>query len=176
MGIPTPLKKDQADVSITEIFDGMHAAIGKMPNIFGVLARFPAALKRFVPFYNAVMLKGKIPANLKELAYLKTASINACQYCLRAHTASAKQAGVTDRQIEELKFYQNSTAFDEKEKATIRFADLVTRGAATIDASVLSWIGRYYTEDEIVELVLVIALANMVNRINDTLQIEPDLG
>jgi alkylhydroperoxidase family enzyme len=27
-----------------------------------------------------------------------------------------------------------------------------------------------------VELTLVISLANMVNRINDTLQIEPDLG
>ncbi|MFO7708299.1 MAG: carboxymuconolactone decarboxylase family protein [Desulfobacterales bacterium] len=176
MGIPKPLKKDQADVSITEIFDGMHAALGKMPNIFGVLARFPAALKRFVPFYNAVMLKGRIPAKLKEIAYLKTASINACQYCLRAHTASAKQAGVTDQQIEELRFYRNSPAFDEKEKATIRFADLVTRGAATIDESVLTWIGRFYTEDEIVELVMVIALANMVNRFNDTLQIEPDLG
>lgn len=36
--------------------------------------------------------------------------------------------------------------------------------------------GRFYTEDEIVELVMVIALANMVNRFNDTLQIEPDLG
>lgn len=176
MGIPKPLTKDQADASITEIFDGMHAAMGKMPNIFGVLARTPAALRRFVPFYNAVMSKGRIPAKLKEIAYLKTASINTCQYCLRAHTVSAKQAGVTDRQIEELRFYQGSTAFDEKEKATIRFADLVTRGAATIDASVLNWIGRYYTEDEIVELVLVIALANMVNRINDTLQIEPDLG
>jgi uncharacterized peroxidase-related enzyme len=176
MGTPKPLKKDQADASITEIFDGMHAAIGKMPNIFGVLARFPAALKRFVPFYNAVMLKGRIPAKLKEIAYLKTASINACQYCLRAHTASAKQAGVTDQQIEALRFYRNSPVFDEKEKATIRFADLVTRGAATIDESVLNWIGRFYTDDEIVELVMVIALANMVNRINDTLQIEPDLG
>ncbi|MCU0560888.1 MAG: carboxymuconolactone decarboxylase family protein [Desulfobacterales bacterium] len=176
MGVPTPLVKHQADASIGEIFDGMHAAIGRMPNVFAVMARFPAALKRFVPFYNAVMLKGRVPGKLKELAYLKTASINSCQYCLRAHTASAKQAGVTDRQIEELKLYQNSTAFDEKEKATIRFADLVTRGAATIDASVLDWIGRYYTEDEIVELVLVIGLANLVNRFNDTLQIEPDLG
>lgn len=176
MGVPTPLVKNQADASIGEIFDGMHAAIGRMPNVFAVMARFPSALKRFVPFYNAVMLKGRVPAKLKELAYLKTASINACQYCLRAHTASAKQAGVTDQQIEALRFYQNSPAFDEKERATLRFADLVTRGASTIDASVLNWLSRYYSEDEIVELVMVIALANMVNRFNDTLQIEPDLG
>jgi alkylhydroperoxidase family enzyme len=83
---------------------------------------------------------------------------------------------VTEAQIDALKFYQRSDAFDDKEKATIRFADLVTRGASAIDSDVLTWVGQHYTEDEIVELTLVIALANLVNRINDTLQIEPDLG
>jgi alkylhydroperoxidase family enzyme len=80
MGVPKPLVKDQADASIRELFEGMQATLGKMPNLFGVMARFPAALKRFVPFYNAVMLKGQVPHKLKELAYLKTASINVCQY------------------------------------------------------------------------------------------------
>jgi alkylhydroperoxidase family enzyme len=83
---------------------------------------------------------------------------------------------VTDRQIDDLRFYQRSEAYDDKERATVRFADLVTRGASAIDASVLDWLGQYYSDDEIVELTMVVALANMVNRINDTLQIEPDLG
>ena len=43
-----------------------------------------------------------------------------------------------------------------------------------MDDDVLRYIGRYYSEDEIVELTLVIALANLVNRINDSLQIQPD--
>ena len=71
---------------------------------------------------------------------------------------------------------QGSETFDEKEKITIRFADIVTRGAAAVDADVLGYVGRYYSEDEIVELTMVIGLANLVNRINDTLKIEPDLG
>ena len=83
---------------------------------------------------------------------------------------------MTNKQIEALKHYRQSDAFDAKEKATIRFADFVTRGATAIDEEILNWLGRYYSEDEIVELTLVISLANMVNRINDTLQIEPDLG
>ena len=52
----------------------------------------------------------------------------------------------------------------------------MTRGATAVDADVLAYVGQYYTEDEIVELTLVIGLANLVNRINDTLKIEPDLG
>ena len=73
-------------------------------------------------------------------------------------------------------FYRRSEAFDEKEKITIRFADIVTRGATAVDPAVLEYVGKYYSEDEIVELTMVIGLANLVNRINDTLQIEPDLG
>jgi alkylhydroperoxidase family enzyme len=91
------------------------------------------------------------------------------------HTASAKQTGVTDEQIDALRFYQGSDAFDEKERRTIRFADIITRGAVAVDAEVLDYIGKFYSEDEIVELSMVIALANMVNRINDALKIEPDL-
>ena len=83
---------------------------------------------------------------------------------------------MTEEQIKTLRFYQRSEAFDGKEKATIRFADIVTRGATAVDANVLEYVGKYYSEDEIVELTMVIALANLANRINDTLQIEPDLG
>ena len=75
-----------------------------------------------------------------------------------------------------MRFYQRSDVFDEKEKVTIRLADIITRGATAVDADVLKYMGKYYSEDEIVELTMVIALANLVNRINDTLQTEPDLG
>ena len=80
MGIPNPLTKAQAPDELHKIYDAIQADIGKMPNLFGVLARFPAALKSLIPFYDAVMSKGKIEIRYKELAYLKTSSINACRY------------------------------------------------------------------------------------------------
>jgi len=75
-----------------------------------------------------------------------------------------------------LRFYRHSKAFDEKEKTIIRFADIVTRGATAVDEEVLEYVSKYISEDEIVELTMVIALANLVNRINDTLQIGPDMS
>jgi alkylhydroperoxidase family enzyme len=75
-----------------------------------------------------------------------------------------------------LRFYQRSDIFDEKEKVTIRLADIITRGAAAVDADVLKYMGKYYSEDEIVELTMVIALANLLNRINDSLQIQTESG
>ena len=35
---------------------------------------------------------------------------------------------------------------------------------------------KYFTEDQIVELTLVISVANFTNRFNDALQLDPDLG
>jgi alkylhydroperoxidase family enzyme len=80
MGIPKPLQKKEAAADVRDLLEGLQAAIGIVPNVFGVMARCPEALKRFLPFYRAVMQKGRVPEKLKELAYLKTASINTCRY------------------------------------------------------------------------------------------------
>ena len=80
MGIPKPLTKEQAPDELHKLYDAIQADIGMIPNIFGVVARFPEALKAFIQFYDAVMSKGIIEARYKELAYLKTSSINACRY------------------------------------------------------------------------------------------------
>jgi alkylhydroperoxidase family enzyme len=80
MGIPKPLTKEQAPADLHKIYDKIQEDIGRIPNIFGVVARFPAALKTLVAFYDVVMHKGKIDTKYKELAYLKTSSINDCRY------------------------------------------------------------------------------------------------
>ena len=82
---------------------------------------------------------------------------------------------MTEEQIKSLTFYQRNDAFDEKEKAVIRYADSVTRGAAAMTGKYLEEIQQFFSDDEIVELTLVICVANFTNRFNDALQVEPDL-
>ncbi len=95
---------------------------------------------------------------------------------MRAHTASAKRIGITQEQIQALQFCQSSKLFDEKEKATLLYAERMTRGAAAIRSGTLEELRKYFSEDQIVELTLVICVANFTNRFNDALQVEPDLG
>ena len=83
---------------------------------------------------------------------------------------------MTDEQLKALQFYARSSAFDEKEKATILYAERVTRGSAALRDRALEELKKYYTEDQIVELTLVSAVANFTNRMNDALQATPDLG
>jgi alkylhydroperoxidase family enzyme len=75
-----------------------------------------------------------------------------------------------------LLFYQRSEAFDEKDKTTLYFVQVVTRAANTVRENVLKELKKYYDEKQIVELTLLICLANFTNRFNDALQLTPDLG
>ena len=175
MGVVNPLTKEQASPQAQEIFEKLSARSGEVPNIFAAMAHRPEVLQTFLPLYKAIVNQGMVEAKYKELAYLRVSMVNGCEYCTRAHIASSKRAGVTEEQVAALPFYQSSPLFDEKEKATILYADRVTRGAATIRDAQLEELHKFYDEGQIVELTLVICVANFTNRFNDALENVPDL-
>ncbi len=172
----TPLTREQAAAEIQPVFDKLTHVFGRMPAFFGTMARVPEALQHFLPLYAAIIDRGKVEAKYKELAYLKTAQINGCEYCFRAHTASGKKKGVSDEQIQAIAFFNRSAAFDDKEKAVLLYAERVTRGASAVRARVLEDLKQYFTDDQIVELTLAISMANFTNRFNDAFILAPDIG
>jgi uncharacterized peroxidase-related enzyme len=176
MGVVNPLTKEQAAPELQDTLAMLASRAGKVPNIFAAMAHRPAVLSAFLPLYKAVVNEGTVEAKYKELAYLRASMVNGCEYCSRAHIASSKGAGVTADQIAALPFYSRSPLFDEKEKATILYADRLTRGAAAIRAPALLELRKYYDDGQIVELTMTICMANFTNRFNDALELIPDLG
>jgi uncharacterized peroxidase-related enzyme len=176
MAVIKPLSKEKADASVRGLYDVMSKKFGLMPNIFGVMAHRPEALSSFASFFQLIMGGETLSDRDKELVYLATSMLNGCEYWTRAHLASAKQAGVTNEQFKDMLFYQRSKAFDEKDKATLHFVQLVTRAPSAVRENILEELRKYYDEKQIVELTLLICVANFTNRFNDGLQITPDLG
>ena len=84
--------------------------------------------------------------------------------------------GVTEEQIRALTFYERSSLFDAREKAVILHAERLTRGASAMRDSALEELKKHFSEDQIVELTLVICMANFTNKFNDGLRVDPDLG
>ena len=144
--------------------------------MFAAMAHRPDVLKTFIPLYATILNQGTIEAKYTELAYLRASMVNGCEYCSRAHMASGKRAGLTPEQVAALPFYRRSPLFDDKEKATILYADRVTRGSTTVRTAQLEELTKFYDEAQIVELTLVICLANFTNRFNDSLENIPDVG
>ena len=80
MAVVNPLPKEQAAPEVQETYDAMIKKGGKMPNFFANMAHRPDVLKKFLPLYAAIVNAGTVEPRYKELAYLKTAMLNGCEY------------------------------------------------------------------------------------------------
>ena len=176
MPAPKPLDKGQVPEELHGIYAKLDEKFGRVPNLFAVMANCSHGLETFFPFFARIMHEGKVDLRYKELAYLKASYVNGCEYCVAAHRPMAIDAGVTPKQIRSLQFYKEAEVFDEKERVTIWFADVLTRGAVMASEAVLEELSVHYGPDEIVELALVIGAANMTNMFSTGLLIAPDLG
>ena len=68
--------------------------------------------------------------------------------------------------------YLESPLFGEREKAVIRWAELVTWNKARYDGDAYAQLAKYFDSTEIVELTTVAAFRGLMNRFMDSLQIE----
>ena len=65
-----------------------------------------------------------------------------------------------------------SPLFGEREKAVIRWAELVARNEARYDDTAFAQLAKHFDSTEIVELTTVAAFRGLMNRFMDSLQIE----
>ena len=74
------IPSEKASDDVKAVYDNLSKMFGRVPNIFGVMAHRPGALKALLPLYGAVMNEGTVEPKHKELAYLKTSLLNGCEY------------------------------------------------------------------------------------------------
>lgn len=140
-------------------------------HFFRTMAHRPEALKSFVPLYGSIMGPGSVERRLKELAYLATSYANECAYCTAAHVATGRKAGITEEELKALQTEQDH-GFTPLEKAVIHYARELTRTADADESRDALY--EQFTDEQIVELTLVVAMANFTNRFNNGLGLQPE--
>ena len=84
---------------------------------------------------------------------------------------------MTDEQLQALKEPggDRRDVFTEQERAAVRFARQLTAHGSGIQQSALDELGKFFSAEQIVELVLTAATANLTNRFNDGLRTPIDV-
>ncbi len=164
------LDKNQAEESIRPIYEQIEGKLGQMPHFFQVLAHSPAAFKAFLDL-DASMRQMTLDAKHRELAYLVASSINNCDYCTHYHKIFGQKAGLNDQQLADLGSFETSDAYDDLQKDIIRFSGQLTKQASA-EQALLDQLKAKLSERELVELAMVVALANYTNRLNVVLDVE----
>ncbi len=165
-----------APKTIEDLDDEMQAIMQAGDKIMGftsndalVMAHRPAMLKAMLGLVQASYADGAVPLELKKLIAVMTSSAAGCVYC-QAHTQyGALNQGVSAEKLSEIWSYQTSPLFSAAERAALE----VARAAAmspneTTDAS-FTELKEHFSDEEIVEIVGVIALFGFLNRWNSTM-------
>jgi alkylhydroperoxidase family enzyme len=93
---------------------------------------------------------------------------------MSAHTALAKQLGVSEELLDALYHIDRSRhLFSERELVALRYAEIMTTSARDVDERLWDELQAHFDDGELVEITTVISLFNFFNRFADALQIDP---
>lgn len=147
------------------LLQAVNQQIGQVPNLFRLVANSPAALEGYLAMSGA-LAKGALPAQTRERIALAVSEINACGYCLAAHTFIGGQMAKLDEA--EIRANRQGRSLDAKADAAVRFAAQVAlqRGHVS-DAELLAVRSAGYSDAQIVEIVQHVALNTWTNYINE---------
>ena len=139
-------------------------------NFFRAMAYKPDVLASFPKLYGSIMGPGLIERRLKEMVYLAVSTVNECRYCTEAHLKGARKAGLSERDLEDIESETNQN-FSEPEQIALHYAREMTRACAD-EFDTREKLREYFSDEQLVELTLVIALANFTNRFNNGLNVQ----
>ena len=82
-----------------ELYAAITAKLGMVPNFLKVLANSPSALRAFLGLHG-IADEGSLDPMTRERIALTVAEKNACEYCVSAHTAIGRKAGLSSAEVE----------------------------------------------------------------------------
>ncbi|SDI95926.1 alkylhydroperoxidase AhpD family core domain-containing protein [Actinokineospora alba] len=133
----------------------------------------PDAIKGIGTMFKAIN-QGGISHELQEIVGLRTSQINGCGACVHAHTQNLIKADQSVERIAAIAAWRHAPFFTDAERAALKLAEAMTRQAdlSTEPVSDELWdeVADHYDEQQLSALILVIAVTNLFNRINATIQ------
>lgn len=176
MALVEPLAADH-DAEVAELARFFNETLGFPPNSVLTMQRRPAIAKAFIALNKAVMEnKGRVTSEQKRLIGLIASQTAGCRYC-QAHTArAAERYGASAERIAEVWNYQRSDLFTPAEKAALAFAQAAASVPNGVDGTIAADLKQHWSDDDIVEILGVIALFGYLNRWNDSMATSIEAG
>lgn len=163
-----PLSPEETP-ELQEQFEISRKRLGFIPNSILIMARNPKMVRAFSQM-NAVIWDpaGKVDLKLRRLISHVASRSAGCKYCM-AHTAEgAIKLGVEQQKLDAVWEYQTSPLFNAGERAAL---DMAIAGGFVPNAvtdEMFTELRKHWSDDQVVEIVGVIAMFGFLNRWNDT--------
>lgn len=169
MPLVTPLPPEHSP-EVAELARFFDETLGFTPNSVLTMQRRPEIAKAFIAMNRAVMANGgRVTSEQKRLIGHLASAAAGCRYC-EAHTVLAAQRyGASDERLAALWQFRQSALFSDAEKAAFEFALAAASVPNAVDDTLAAQLHRHWSDDEIVEILGVVALFGWLNRWNDSM-------
>lgn len=164
MSAITPLTDAEAGPAVAGIFNAARAAMGKVPNLYRVLAHAPAALEVYTGS-RGFLRRGVLTPQAQEQIAIAVATANGCDYCLAAHTGAARAAGVS---AQDRATAQQGLTSDPGTQAILQLALAVNTSHGQASGQALEAArAAGLTDAEILETIAHVAVSILTNSVNN---------
>ena len=143
------------------ILEAIKGKMGFIPNLMAAMAEAPALVESYMTMMR-IFEKTDLTPTEREIILMTNNRLNGCTYCMAAHTAVSKMAGVDEGVIEALR--SGTSIADPKLEALRTFAITVNenRGWATHE-QIHALINAGYTKQTVLEVIAGTALKVLSN-------------
>ncbi len=158
------------DPALKEQFEASRKSLGFVPNSLLIMQRKPKMVQAWVQMTAAVWdPQSKVDRGFKRLIAHVASRAAGCRYCM-AHTAGgAMHFGVDEQKIAAIWDYQTSPLYTEAERVALDVAVAAGSVPNAVTDDTFARMREHWTEEQIVEIVGVIAVFGFLNRWNDTM-------
>ncbi|QEI08630.1 carboxymuconolactone decarboxylase family protein [Pigmentiphaga aceris] len=138
-----------------------------------VMAHLPAQLKAMGTLMGTFATDSIVPKRLIEIAVVAVSHLNDCRHCSGRHSVRLVQLGLSPDTVSCL-LDVDVPDLSDQERLVRDYAVAVSEYSANIDDAMIDRLRVHFSEAQIVELTLRIALAGFFNRFNNALGISLD--
>lgn len=157
---------------VREVYENFAGGYGAFRDQVGVFAHVPIAVKHLMGMLLELRAQKNVPLRYIELAVVVVSKLNECHFCVGQHKPLLMIEGLSPEGVDSALDYATHPEFDEVDKLVVEYAIAVTNAPQRIRDNVFERLRSHFTEAQIVELTLRIALCGFFNRFNEALQID----
>ena len=161
-----PITLDNADTDAQAILESAQAQVSFIPNMYARMVNSPGLLTTYLDGYARFRQQSGFTPVEQEVAFLTISRENGCEYCVSAHSAIADNMSKVPMAVTDA-LREGTPISDAKLAALSVFTQAMVRQRGLPSRTqVDAFLSAGYTERQILEIVLAIAVKTLSNYAN----------
>jgi uncharacterized peroxidase-related enzyme len=158
-----PQTVETASADAGERLAATQAAMGMVPNMYGVMANSPGLLATYLDGYQRFRTDSGLSPAEQEVVFLTISRFNECDYCMAAHSFIADHMSKTPVEVTDA-IRDDTPIADERLAALSAMTRslLETRGHPA-ESDVAAFRSAGFTDVQVLELILAVAVKTISN-------------